>query len=158
MTFLIILIIVIVVILGVLVYLKFFKKKPKSIMERLEELEYYKQNKEFYDLQKKYMGEKGTDLDIMPEGIGEFGLDVTNPIPTSTLYGSNAYLGLLRTLDGVKIGYDRIGSTRAENIPYIIDAYNITKNGETIATLYICPYNKKTSEKAPKGFDLLKLF
>lgn len=101
------------------------------------------------------MGEQGTDLDMMPEGIGEFGLEITNPIPTSTVYGSNAYLGRL-THDGIKVGYDRIGSMSAENIPNIIDGYTITKNGNEIATLYLCPYNKKTSEKAPKGFQLIK--
>jgi len=97
----------------------------------------------------------GTDEDVMPEGYGEFGLEITNPIPVYTILGNKLYLDRLRTVNGEKLYYERIGSMTAPNIPSIIDGYSIYVQGEKIATLYICPYNKKNSEKAPKGFYLV---
>lgn len=96
----------------------------------------------------------GTDKDVMPEGYGEFGLEITNPIPTSSIPDSNFYLNSLRTQNGSEITFDRIGSMGAPNISHTIDAYTISANGQELATIYICPYNKKTSTKAPKGFIL----
>ena len=97
----------------------------------------------------------GTDEDIMPEGYGEFGLEITNPIPTSSIPDSYFYLGRLRTQNGSKITYNRIGSMGAPNISHSIDGYTISSNGKELATIYICPYNKKTSTKTPKGFMLV---
>ena len=96
----------------------------------------------------------GTEEDTMPEGYGEFGLEVTNPIPVKTIVGNLIYLDQLWTEDGIKVSYERIGSMQVPNIPSIIDNYRIFANGKEIATLYICPYNKKNSERAPKGFKL----
>ena len=96
----------------------------------------------------------GTDEDILPEGYGEFGLEITNPIPTSSIPDSYFYLGRLRTQNGSEITYNRIGSMGAPNISHSIDGYTISSNGQELATVYICPYNKKTSTKAPKGFML----
>lgn len=93
----------------------------------------------------------------MPDGYGEFGHDVTNPIPVNTVMGSIAYFGTLRTLNGTKIQYKRIGSTSAPNIDQTIDEYTILDNGQKIATLFICPYNKKNSERPPKGFKISPL-
>jgi len=97
----------------------------------------------------------GTDQNEMPEGYGEFGLEITNPIPTSSIPQNRFYLDSLRTIDNSTITYDRIGSMKAENIQPLIDGYRIFANGKQIAILYICPYNKKTSTKAPKGFKLV---
>lgn len=96
----------------------------------------------------------GTDQDEMPEGYGEFGLEITNPIPTASIPESYFYLQNLKTASGSDVTFDRIGSMRAPNIQSTIDGYNISCNGSQIATIYICPYNKKTSKKAPKGFKL----
>jgi hypothetical protein len=109
--------------------------------------------KTLYEAMEK-LNEGGTDQDIMPEGIGEFGHDLTNPIPVNTILGSTAYLSKLRTMDGIKVEYERAGSLTAPNIKRIIDKYIISANGEKVATLFICPYNKKNSDKAPKGFKL----
>jgi hypothetical protein len=87
---------------------------------------------------------------VIPEGTGEFGLEVTNPIPTSTNFGSISYLGKLRTLDGVKVEYERRGSYQAANIPSMIDGYKITANGIDVATIFLCPYNKKKFRTGPK--------
>jgi len=97
----------------------------------------------------------GTSEDTMPEGYGEFGLEITNPIPVNSIIGNKLYLDRLWTTDNVKVTYERIGSMRAPNISSIIDGYEIYAKGKKIATLYICPYNKKNSEKAPKGFKLV---
>jgi len=96
----------------------------------------------------------GTDKDVMPEGYGEFGLEITNPIPTSSIPDSYFYLGRLRTQNGSEITHNRKGSMEAPNINHAIDIYSISENGREIATMYICAYNKKTSTKAPKGFKL----
>ena len=96
----------------------------------------------------------GTDKDEMPEGYGEFGLEITNPIPASSIPDSYFYLNRLRTQNGSEITYTRAGSMFAPNIKHAVDAYHISANGRKIATIYICAYNKKTSSKAPKGFKL----
>ena len=98
---------------------------------------------------------KGTDQDMIPEGIGEFGYVVTNPIPTNTIVSNKIYLDRLYTDEGVKIEYERRGSTFSPNIKGVIDVYLISVDGVEITTLYISPYNRKTSEKAPKGFRLI---
>jgi len=103
----------------------------------------------------KSVNPSGTDADEMPEGYGEFGLQITNPIPTSSIPDSRLYLNRLRTKDGNEITFDRIGSMRTQNIKHIIDGYKIYVNRMQIATIYICPYNRKTSTKAPKGFKLI---
>lgn len=99
-------------------------------------------------------GDVGTDEDSMPEGYGEFGLDKTNPIPTESIMASVMYLNRLRTLNGQEITAKRIGSLRSENIASMIDCYRIYVKDNEVTTLYICPYNKKNSQKPPKGFVL----
>jgi len=98
------------------------------------------------------------DADTLPTGYGEFGLCVTNPIPTMSVLGSNAYLSALRTSDNKATEYNRIGSTRApeEVTTAMIDMYAISCNGNSLATIYICPYHKRNSTKAPMGFRLAR--
>ncbi len=132
------------------------KEKPKSVMDALNEDPKFQEMKGLFDAMSK-LNEGGTEEDTMPDGYGEFGHEVTNPIPVNTVMGNMAYLGKLRTLNGEKVQYERIGSTSAPNIDQPIDAYEILNNGEVIATLYISPYNKKNSERPPKGFKLSAL-
>lgn len=100
---------------------------------------------------------RGTDGDEMPTGYGEFGHEVTNPIPVHTVYGNAAYLDRLWTSGGIQVEYFRVGSTRAQNIDGLIDKYEIKVGGAPIATLFICPYNMKNSDRAPLGFKLAAL-
>jgi hypothetical protein len=101
------------------------------------------------------MCETGVDADEMPNGTGEYGLTATNPIPCKTIFGSTAYLGRLRAADGAKVAYERLGSTQSSVSAYPIDIYGVTHpNGRSIATLYISPYHKRISAKAPRGFIL----
>lgn len=151
----------------------FFKKKPinlriKQKSEKLQELtiddlkELAQDNKWLFDIQKearKYAQEirdsHGVDTDTIPGGYGEFGLCPTNPIPTYSVNGSDLYLSQLRTSDGKKIEAIRKGSTGASDItPGSIDIYELSIKGTVLGLIYICPYHKRNSELAPKGYYL----
>jgi hypothetical protein len=147
-----------IIVICLLVLIKFFsgrlQRKPKSSWHALNSNPEFRKMKELYEILQ--MGnEEGTDQDIIPEGIGEFGYDVTNPVPVNTVFGNTAYLGRLRTLNGIKVRYERRGSTGAANIKNQIDIYDIFEAEKKIATLYISPYNKKNSNIAPEGFKLM---
>jgi len=130
------------------------KENPKSIMDELNENPLFK----IMNDMSKLNGENATDNHTITEdGYGEFGHEVTNPIPVKSVLGNIAYLGNLRTLDGQKVEYERIGSTIAPNIDMPIDMYEIYINGDMITTLYISPYHNKNSERAPKNFKLVAL-
>jgi hypothetical protein len=102
------------------------------------------------------MSLEGGDEDEMPEGYGEFGHDVTNPIPTEGIPGSLSYLARLRAPDGAKVLYERKGSYSAEEVsPNPIDGYAISHpNGTALGMLYFSPYQKRNSVLVPKGFTL----
>lgn len=127
--------------------------KQKSYYDVLNENPKFQEIKELYEAMEK-LNEGGTDQDVIPEGFGEFGHEVTNPIPVNTIMGSISYLSKLHTIDGIKVAYKRAGSISAPNIKKIIDRYEIFANEQKVATLFICPYNKKNSERAPKGFKI----
>jgi hypothetical protein len=135
-------------------YLIKTKPKEKSVMDEL------KANPKFKELQEMYkllhdLNKNGTEMDTIPDGYGEFGYDLTNPIPVNTILGNTAYLAKLRTLDGVKVTYNRVGSFHSSISTNPIDGYKIFANEKEIATLYIDPYNKKNSNRAPKNFKLI---
>lgn len=95
------------------------------------------------------------ELDEIPQGIGEFGLEKTNPIPTYGIPENETYLRNLRTSNRELLRYRRTGSFEIENISKRIDEYEIFNAiGDTIAFLYFSPYHKKTSKKSPQGFYL----
>ena len=130
------------------------KHKKKSVLDELNA------NPKFQELQGLYkamhaMNEDGTDQDTIPNGYGEFGYDLTNPIPVNTIFGNTAYLAKLRTMDGTKVAYNRIGSFSSPVSDKPVDGYEVFANEEKVATLYIDPYNKKNSNKAPKNFKLI---
>ena len=130
------------------------EEKPRSIMDELNANPEYKKIKGLYDVMHS-MNKGGTDQDTIPGGYGVFGYDVTNPIPVNTIFGSTSYLGRLRTLDDIKVTYERIGSFSSPVSENPIDGYIIYSNGEKIAKLYIDPYNKKNSLKSPDNFKLI---
>src|SRR5665647_3488122 len=99
--------------------------------------------------------EDGVDADELPNGQGEFGMVPTNPIPCKTIHGCEAYLCRLRTLDGEEILYERSGSVISNISPNPVDIYEVSnKNGRKLAALYISPYHKRISNKAPVGFQI----
>ena len=128
-------------------------KKKESVYDALMKNPKMREMKELYEVMKG-LNEDGTDQDIIPEGLGEFGYDITNPIPVNTIFGNTSYLGRLRTMDGIKVRYERRGSGHAKNINNPIDIYDIYNGDDKITTLYISPYNKKNSKAAPRGFKL----
>jgi len=100
--------------------------------------------------------ENGLDVDELPNARGEFGLEKTNPVPTNTAFGSDAYLKKLRTPDGKPVRFSRIGSFSVDLFPgQSIDGYNLeSASGEKLPTIWLNMYQKRNSRKAPKGFYL----
>jgi hypothetical protein len=129
------------------------KKESKSLMDEINEIPTFQKQKKLYEAMESLNGE-GIEVDTLEDGYGEFGHDITNPIPTNTPFGSIDYLESLSTIDGTKVEYERFGSMSSPNIDYPVNKYIISENGEEIATLYITTRNKKNSERAPKGFKL----
>jgi hypothetical protein len=96
------------------------------------------------------------DADELPDARGAFGLSENNPIPTRSIVESRHFLERLRTSDGTKVLYERIGSFSSEATNHPVDGYRITRpDGSSLATLYFSPYQKRTSAKVPHGFGLI---
>lgn len=101
------------------------------------------------------MSENGYDLDELPEATGEFGHDADNPIPTLGITGSHVYLKHLFWDDGTRVAYNRTCSVASMATETPVDCYKISHpNDDQSATLYLSPYQKRNSLKAPKGFTL----
>jgi hypothetical protein len=131
-----------------------FRKKPKTAWDALQESPAFREQRELFEMM-SLMCEDGIDADEMPNGRGEFGLTASNPVPCKTIFGSTAYLGRLRTLDGTKVVYERAGSVVSDVSPHPVDAYEIGHpNGQKLATLFISPYQKRISGKPPRGLTL----
>jgi hypothetical protein len=97
----------------------------------------------------------GIDADELPNGRGEFGWDPANPIPCNTVLGSTVYLSRLRTLDGAKVVYTRVGSVASEVSPHPVDAYEISHpEGLELATIFISAYQKRNSNRSLGGLML----
>lgn len=101
-------------------------------------------------------GDVGCDSDEIPGGYGDFGYSASNPIPTNGIMGSNTYLSRLKPIDGNKEAiWERTGPCTSENIENVIDVYKLSNiSGDCIATIYVSPYHRRNSEKAPNGFKL----
>ena len=88
----------------------------------------------------------------------DFGLVPEKPIYTLALMsvdGEREYLNQLYTENGVKIKWNRRGSTSVNGINGIIDVYDTyLPSGEPYKTIFINMYGAKKSEKAPVGFTL----
>ncbi len=95
----------------------------------------------------------GTREDTIQGGHGEYGLVKTNPVPTISVRGSDRYLANLR-FGGRPVEANRLGSTSSDVTPGSVDMYALTCAGREVGTVYICPYHKRNSRKAPKGFTL----
>src|SRR6218665_1244562 len=92
----------------------------------------------------------GVDTEDIPKGYGPLGLCKTNPIPTRSVAGSNAYLERVRTKDGGRVTANRMGSTSAEDVTSgMIDIYQLWADGQAAATIYVCPHHKRNQTKEP---------
>jgi hypothetical protein len=95
-------------------------------------------------------------VDEIPQGYGKFGLEKTNPIPVYGVPSNETYLTSLRTKNGERLRWRRVGSIEISNIVKPIDEYEIfNAEGNTIAFIYLSPYHWKTSKKAPEGFKII---
>jgi hypothetical protein len=92
-------------------------------------------------------------FDEIPQGIGKFGLEASNPIPVYGVASNNIYFTRLALKDNSGIRWRRVGSMKVSNIDKLIDEYEIFNlNGDTICFLYLSPYHWKISDKCPEGF------
>lgn len=102
--------------------------------------------------------DQGYDCDELPFAVGEFGRDVTNPIPVRGIGGIRVYLGRLRTANGEKVVPKRVRALAVENQPGKTDEYDVfTEGGGFLTKLYLCGYHQRVSRKAPRGFRLAVL-
>ena len=101
-------------------------------------------------------GDEGCDTDEIPGGHGDYGYSSTNPIPTKGVMGSNAYLSRLRPVNSdVETKWERTGSCSADNIENMIDEDKLSNTpADQVVNIYISPYHRRNSKKAPKGFEL----
>ncbi len=127
----------------------------KTVYSELQKDSVFKELQQLHKLQQSMATSPTVDFGI-PEGYGEFGLEATNPIPINSIFAEKAYLDKLRTKKGVRVEYERIGSTGAPNIEHPIDQYEIKANRKYICDIYICPYYDILPDDipAPKGFKI----
>ena len=99
--------------------------------------------------------DQGYDCDEIPFSVGEFGRDVTNPIPVRGIGGIYVYLKRLRTMGGDKVVAKRVRALFVEGQPSKMDEYDVfAETGALVAKLYLCGYHQRISRKAPRGFKL----
>jgi hypothetical protein len=100
----------------------------------------------------------GADVpDDLVNAVGEFGCE-TNPIGCSSVPACIAYLQQLRSANGQRIQFTRLGSiTNKVTSRYPIDIYALIGNdGIALKTIYMTGYQLRDSKKAPKGFSLAR--
>lgn len=129
---------------------KFLKRKKKTATSITDDLE------QLFSVMISANPQACRDTDEISGSYGPFGLSPTNPIPVHGFFSSETYLRSLRTLEGKRIRWDRVGNTGQDNINMPIDIYNICDESYAllIACIYISPYHFRTSTKAPEGFKL----
>ena len=101
---------------------------------------------------------KGTRLDEIPNGQGEFGLDVTNPVPVDGMPAIQIYLRFLLTPEGERMQFKRAGCWGTPQFAGPTDGYDLfDQKGKLLTRIYVNAYARGTSEKAPRGFRYLGL-
>ena len=115
-------------------------------------------NPVYKDLMKlqELMAIEETENGQVQGGYGPYGLSANNPIPVKGVFGEISYLGRLRTSEGVKVEYRRLGSIMADNLDNPVDEYEIGVNGINTSRLFLYPCCKEMSRKAPEGYYLLE--
>jgi hypothetical protein len=130
-------------------------KTPMSAWDALQGIPAFQEQQQLHKAMSR-LCEEGVDADELPNGRGDFGWVPTNPIPCNTVFGSTVYLSRLRTPDGAKVVYRRVGSFTSDVSPRPIDGYDLSHpEGHKLATVFISPYQKRNSNKSPRGFELV---
>ncbi len=102
---------------------------------------------------------QATDQDEIPGAMGRFGLDPSNPIPIHGIPNARIYLDNLLLANGDLVQFERQGSVQVPTINLPVDHYAIFDfEDKIIASLYLSPYHKRCSEKAPEGFQTFDSF
>ncbi len=104
--------------------------------------------------------EAGLDVDVLPNGTGDFGRDANNPIPVMGPQGEAIYLSRLVMLETeCRVTFHRLGSVPSEVTEDIIDVFQVVGlDGKYEDTLYLDMYHPRLSEYVPEGYGLLEHF
>jgi len=93
---------------------------------------------------------KNPECDVIPNSEGKFGYSPSNPIPVNGAIGELAYLSKLRTLNGERLFFHRLGSVGNSTDKFEA----VTFSGSEWFTLYLNMYFPRRSRQAPEGFSL----
>lgn len=106
-----------------------------------------------------------TELGLRPEGgfadelsygFGRFGREVTNPIPVQGIVSEVSYLNRLVDQSGKSYSWKKVGKTKTPHLNHFIDVFEgVVRDGDRKLRLHLYPLHRKTSRKAPEGFQLL---
>ncbi|MGH7747475.1 MAG: hypothetical protein ACREQ5_22355 [Candidatus Dormibacteria bacterium] len=97
---------------------------------------------------------EGLNCDTTLNGSGPFGC-LSNPIPVNGPRGEIKYLAKLRSISGVPIFFQRIGSFNSAAMVDPVDGYEIVDvYGGNWNTLYFDMYHPRRSNFAPAGYVL----
>ncbi|WP_397363277.1 hypothetical protein [Olleya sp. R77988] len=135
----------------------FLKSKNKKNKQEIETDSFFEDMKKQMELLKN---EEGTELEELPNGKGEFGFSADNPIPLSSIPASREYLEKLVYIKpgSSQYSWKRVGSTRSNIVNSPVDIYSLLDTEpKVVKTIYIWPYNKIDSKKAPDGFGLMDI-
>ena len=111
----------------------------------------------FYQRMSGYAERRKKLFDGQDYSNSNYGYDKLNPIITSSIANSNTYLKSLRTTDGCKFTWTRIGSicVTVHDVPEtMVDLYQLNSD-DVVYSIYISPYGIGTSTHPPKGMLLI---
>ena len=96
------------------------------------------------------------DIDQIWGTIGEFGLDVNNPVPVEPIVGTPEYLNSLTFPDGTKVVYKYIALTDSAYFEKPIKAYGLShKNGKPVCMIFFSTDYARNSRKMPDFQNLI---
>ncbi len=130
-----------------------FPPEIERIFEKISRLmEDEKQQNSMYPPQIRDQIVNGHDVDELPYGEGEFGRTIDNPIPVNGSIGELIYLSSLKTSDGARVLYHRLGSIDG------IDVYEtVSIDGRNWDLLFFSMYHPRKSRKSPTGYSIVKM-
>lgn len=104
----------------------------------------------------------GADCDQLPGAFGEFGREISNPVPVNGAKGEIKYLAKLRGKGGLPVLFHRIGSMSSPVTPHSVDAYELLRSDDESGSLrprydkwdvlYLDMYHPRRSELAPSNY------
>lgn len=101
----------------------------------------------------------GLDCDELPNGAGEFGRAISNPIPVNGPIGELLYLSSLRTRTGSQVMFHRLGSSSLcddeTGEDFHIDTFSVLAlDLSAQEDLHFHMYHPRKSTKAPAGYTI----